>query len=64
MTLEEATPLITASATLIEQLVMGIINSVHMTSDEKDSALTLLSDSLDATATKVENVRIEKPSGN
>lgn len=61
MTLDEATPLISASAQLIIQLVTQIMQSVHMTDEEKDQAIEKLAELIEQTANKVENVRIQKP---
>lgn len=64
MTLDEAMPLVSATAQLVEQLVLKILDSAHMTDEEKQKAIDLLGAQLDATADKVENVRFDaKPKG-
>lgn len=59
MTLEAITPLITATAQLVMQLVNQINNSLSMNAEEKQRALADLSMQLGQTAAKVANVRLE-----
>ncbi len=53
MTIDEATPLIGAVVQVLAQLVTRIVDSAHMTEDQKKIALQRVMDELDATAAKV-----------
>lgn len=63
MTLEEAIPLITASTSLVSRLVQQIMDSAHMTEEQRKAALDAAIIQLESAANKVKNARFEGPTG-
>lgn len=59
MTFEAAVPLITAAAQLLAQLVKQIIDSQHMTQEQKDLALQAVAVRFEAMSEKVKNVKFD-----
>lgn len=59
MNFQNAMPLIGGLVSLLSMLVKQIVDSVHMTEEEKKQALAAISLNLDATVEKVKNVKFD-----
>lgn len=61
MTLEEAFPLISATTNLVSKLIEQIMDSAHMSEEQRKQALSIAVSQLDATAQKIKNVQFHTP---